>query len=78
LTDDTFCGIPKHGITEISGEAGSGKTQICISLAIQVSSSPLFFWLFTIFLLFRQLFVDHLAPLTLTLRFYHVEKVSFQ
>lgn len=29
-------GIYTRGITEISGEAGAGKTQICLVLALQV------------------------------------------
>mmetsp|Transcript_10741 Transcript_10741/g.13949 ORF Transcript_10741/g.13949 Transcript_10741/m.13949 type:complete len:330 (+) Transcript_10741:126-1115(+) len=29
-------GVPVHGITEIAGQAGSGKTQLCLQLALQV------------------------------------------
>ena len=36
-TDECFGGVPIQGITEISGEAGSGKTQICLSLALEVN-----------------------------------------
>ena len=34
--DATIGGIPTRGITEISGEAGCGKSQICLTLAMQV------------------------------------------
>jgi RecA/RadA recombinase len=36
-------GIPLQGITEISGEAGSGKSQICLMLALQVRQLFYFF-----------------------------------
>lgn len=36
LTDISLKGVPMQGITEISGEAGSGKTQLCLSIAVQV------------------------------------------
>ena len=36
-------GIPLQGITEISGEAGSGKTQFCLMLALQVRQIFYFF-----------------------------------
>lgn len=29
-------GIPTFGITEIAGESGSGKTQLCLQLCIAV------------------------------------------
>jgi DNA-repair protein XRCC3 len=35
--DAVIGGIPTQGITEISGEAGAGKTQICLALALQCS-----------------------------------------
>ena len=36
--DEQIGGIPIQGITEICGEAGSGKTQICLNLALQVNT----------------------------------------
>jgi hypothetical protein len=35
--DKTSGGLSIDGITEISGEAGCGKSQICLTLALQVS-----------------------------------------
>eukprot|EP01041_Mallomonas_annulata_P011478 gene11478-24003_t len=40
VLDSTIGGIPLQGITEISGEAGSGKTQLCLTLSIR-SQLPL-------------------------------------
>jgi hypothetical protein len=37
--------VPRH-ITEFAGEAGSGKTQICLQLALQVATSQLYLHLF--------------------------------
>ncbi|KAJ1392773.1 P-loop containing nucleoside triphosphate hydrolase protein [Ochromonadaceae sp. CCMP2298] len=36
LLDESTGGIPPQGITELSGEAGCGKTQLCLTLALQV------------------------------------------
>lgn len=38
-TDAAIGGIRKGQITEIVGEAGSGKTQICLTLAVQVGTT---------------------------------------
>jgi RecA/RadA recombinase len=35
IIDSTTGGLPCLGINEISGEAGSGKTQICLALSLQ-------------------------------------------
>lgn len=35
VIDNTTGGLPCLGINEISGEAGSGKTQLCLSLSLQ-------------------------------------------
>jgi len=29
-----------HGVTEVSGESGSGKTQLCLQLSLTVQLSP--------------------------------------
>jgi RecA/RadA recombinase len=34
--DETTGGVPLCGITEVSGEAGSGKTQFCMMMSLQV------------------------------------------
>jgi len=34
--DETIGGISNKGIVEISGEAGSGKTQLCLSMTLDV------------------------------------------
>eukprot|EP01032_Pedospumella_encystans_P009253 gene9253-10910_t len=41
LADKAIGGVPFQGITELSGEAGCGKTQFCLSLALQVQLDAL-------------------------------------
>eukprot|EP01032_Pedospumella_encystans_P009388 gene9388-11051_t len=41
LLDKAIGGVPFQGITELSGEAGCGKTQFCLSLALQVQLDAL-------------------------------------
>lgn len=37
ILDHAIGRIPAQGITEISGEAGAGKSQLCMSLALQAA-----------------------------------------
>ena len=30
-------GIPRRGITELAGESGSGKTQLCLQIALEAA-----------------------------------------
>jgi RecA/RadA recombinase len=39
IIDEITGGIARGIVTEVCGEAGSGKTQICLKLAIQVSTT---------------------------------------
>ncbi len=41
IVDAVVGTIPYNGITEISGEAGSGKTQLCLSIALKVCHNSL-------------------------------------
>ncbi len=45
--DKAIGGIPLQGITEVAGEAGCGKTQLCLMLSLQVRSKDMV-WIATI------------------------------
>lgn len=53
-SDCTIGKLVARGITEISGEAGAGKTQLCLTLALQVSVAELL--LFVAFIAFTVTF----------------------
>ena len=37
VLDAAIGGLPLQGITEIAGEAGCGKTQLCLTMSLQVN-----------------------------------------
>ncbi len=67
-----------QGITEISGEAGSGKTQLCLSIAVQVKllTWPEEFSDFPVCC--SQFWIEEKNLLSTMLQYYHVEKGYFQ
>lgn len=51
LLDEVIGGISRGIVTELCGEAGSGKTQICLKLSIQVRNFYFYLFIFVYFIL---------------------------